>query len=813
MRLSRRDFLRLGMATAGMAAVPVNPAFLLAAEASPAVGVSSRTGSKLQAIPSACWQCVCRSSIVGYVENGRLLKVDGNPESQRTRGRICAKGQAAPNFLYDPDRILYPMRRVGPRGSGKWKRISWDEALDEIAGRLKKLRDEGHPERFMFHYGRMKASSSKIIKSYFLPAYGTKTIGNHTSICEGAKWTAQELTWGKHYDVNDVARSKYIVVMGCNPVECHTSHEVLAQRIVEARAKGAGMVTFDVRLSNTASVSDKWYPVVPGTDGAIALAMANVLMNEGLYDKKFITKWTNVTVQELKDHLARYTPEWAARISGVPASEIRAVARAYALNKPSTIISYRGVVAHYNGVENERIVMMLEAIAGNIDVPGGRTKPAGPKWKNSYKTPKGKAKKLNILDGKNIAYPTHHVSHQVFKMIKDGSNGRPEVYMWYCYNPVYVNGDVKENMEVLKDEKLIPFTVAVDVAMSESSALADIILPDATYLERWDWEDMVSYDKTPEYYIRQPMVKPLGEARDFKDVCVDLAQRIGPDVAKWLPFKSAKEFVKDACEHTKAVKAAGGFRYMVKHGTYVDHKAKHPYRSYAKKLKPKDLQGTIVDKKTGVVWKGKPGQDYTSTKGAYKKYVGQVIDGVAYAGFKPDKLNKNGLFEIKSEFLAKKGFAAMPSWMPIPEHEKMKEDELILTTFKVNVQIHSRSSNSKWLTEIYHTNPAWINPETAARLGIKNKDRIKVKSHIGEITTKAYVTPRVHPKVIAISFHCGRWEYGRYGSGKKVFPTVKDDEPWWTDFGVHPNWIIPNAPDPISGQQRWMDTVVSVTKA
>ncbi|MEE8209204.1 MAG: molybdopterin dinucleotide binding domain-containing protein, partial [bacterium] len=255
------------------------------------------------------------------------------------------------------------------------------------------------------------------------------------------------------------------------------------------------------------------------------------------------------------------------------------------------------------------------------------------------------------------------------------------------------------------------------------------------------------------------------------------------------------------------------FAYMVKHGALVDHKHKEKYKSYAKKLKAKDLAGTIVDKKTGVVWKGKPGQDYTKTKGAYKKYVGQMIDGVAYAGFKPDKLNKNGLFEIKSEFLAKKGFAAMPSWMPIPEHQKMKRDELILTSFKVNVQIHSRSSNSKWLTEIYHTNPAWINPETAARLGIKNKDRIKVKSHIGEITTKAYVTPRIHPKVIAISMHCGRWAYGRYGSGKKVFPTVKDDEPWWTDFGVHPNWIIPNAPDPIGGQQRWMDTVVSVTKA
>jgi anaerobic selenocysteine-containing dehydrogenase len=767
----------------------------------------------LQAIPSACWQCVSRDGIIGYVKNGRLVKIEGHPDLPQTAGRVCSKAQAGINQVYDPDRILHPMRRTGPRGAGQWKRISWDEALDEIAGRLKKLYDDGHPEKFMFHYGRMKGSSSKIVKSYFLPAYGTKTIGNHTSICEGGKWTAQELTWGKHYDVNDVARSKYIVVMGCNPLEAHTSHVPIAQRIADSLANGVKLVTFDVRLSNTAAKSDEWYAVRPGTDGAVALAMANVVMSNNLYDKAFIETWTNVNVQELNDHLAKYTPKWAEGISGVPASAIERIAKEYATTKPSTIVSYRGAVAHYNGVENERAIQMLEAITGNIDVEGGRTIPANAKWKNSYKKPDVKAKKLKILDGKGIVYPTHHVNHQVFKMIKDGSHGRPEVYMWYCYQPVYSNGDVQENIDVLKDEKLIPFTVAVDPFMTESSELADIILPDTTYLERWDWEDMVSYDKLPEYYIRQPLVKPLGEVRDFKDVCIDLAKRISPEVAKWMPFKSAKEFVKDACEHTPVVKAAGGFAYMIKNGVMVDEKGKKSYKGYAKKLKPKDLKGTVVDKKTGVVWKGKEGEDYTSKKSAYKKYVGQIVDGVAHKGFKPDKLNKSGRFEIKSEFLAKKGLSALPSYVPIPEHEKIKDDELILTTFKVHVQSHSRTQNCKWLSEIYHSNPAWIHPQTAAKRGIKNGDKIKVKSSVGEIVTKARVTEEVHPQVVAISMHRGHWAYGRYASGKKVFSDVKDEAPWWTDNGVHPNWIIPNAPAPVSGQQRWMDTVVKVTKA
>ncbi|KKM12485.1 hypothetical protein LCGC14_1720110, partial [marine sediment metagenome] len=201
------------------------------------------TKKERKAIPSACWQCVARDSIVCYVEDGRLVKIEGNPQAIRNRGKICSKGQAGVNQVYDPDRILYPMVRAGERGEGKWKRVSWDEALElltnggEIAGQrvkgLKALRDEGHPENFMFHYGRLKGSDSNIVKD-FLTTYGTGTIGNHTSICEGGKWVAQELVWGKHYDVNDVEHANVILNFGCNFFEAHTSHIQLFQRAINA---------------------------------------------------------------------------------------------------------------------------------------------------------------------------------------------------------------------------------------------------------------------------------------------------------------------------------------------------------------------------------------------------------------------------------------------------------------------------------------------------------------------------------------------------------------------------------------------------
>jgi anaerobic selenocysteine-containing dehydrogenase len=834
-KFTRRKFLKLSVASAAMMAFGKDA---LGKEFGVLEGklilkefgedFSPKTGKKRKAVPSACWQCVARDGIIGYVEDDRLVKIEGNHRLPRTGGKICSKGQAGVNQVYDPDRILYPMKRVGKRGEGKWKRISWKQALDELTAKLNELRKNGKPEEFMFHYGRMKGSSSTIIKKYFLPAYGTGTIGNHTSICEGAKWTAQELTWGKHYDVNDVARSNFILNFGCNFFESHTSHIPLYQRAIESKvARGVRIVTFDVRLSNTAALSNEWVPVKPGTDGAVLLAMSNVVMAKNLYDAKFISTWTNVTPGQLKAHLKKYTPEWAEKISGVPAEKIRSLAIEYAKARPGTVVTYRGNVAHYNGVENERAAQMLEAICGNIDVPGGRCVAVGASWKNSFKTPKGKTKKLKIVDGfkEDAAYPTHHMNHRVLKVIKDGKSGRPKIYMMFCYNPVYVNGEVKENIEVLSDEKMIPYVVAVDPFYSESAALADLILPDTTYLERWDWENMVSYGQIKEYYIRQPMVKPLGEVRNFVDVTCELARRLGFP----LGFNSAEEFVEDACENTKEVKNAGGFSYMKKYGAWYDRKAKPAYRKYAKKVKSEDLSGDTVlfDAKTGVYWNWKKSKaktreeaekkGYTATKNSYKGYIGQKIGDAVYKGFKPDKINKSGRFEIYSEFMKKKKFNPLPSYMHIPEHQKMKKRELHLTTYKVNVQTHSRTQNCKWLTEIYHDNPALIHPETAAERGIRNGSKIKVESKVGEITTTARVTSGIHPKVVAISMHMGHWQYGRYASGKKAPLTGGGDRDskhkWWKKRGEHPNWIIPNAPDPVAGQLRFMDTVVNVEKA
>lgn len=872
-------------------------------------GEGKPSGRLRKAVPSSCLQCVAICGILGFNQDGHIVKIEGNPYSPNNRGMVCAKSQAGLNQVYDPDRLLYPLVRVGKRGEGKWKRISMKEALDlaafggVIAGRkvegLKAIYESDKPEQFMFHYGRSRIGGA--VTQFVNNAFGSKTVGNHTSICETAKWLGNELTMGKHYDVNDVEHSKCILIFGANVLESHTSHSYFAQRLIDAKAAGAKIITFDVRLSNTAACSSEWVPIRPGTDLAVILAMTNIVLNDAsLHDAAFIEKWSNVSLDELKRHYSRYTPEWAEKESGVSASTIRRVALEYGRNKPSTIVTYRGYVGHYNGAYAEWACKALDAISGNFNVKGGTNVKVSGKAKDAYldgvarKNPRDvrTPRALKLVDGEGLHLPTHHSCQWIYEMIAKGSAGRPRLYMLYCYNGAYTTGDCERNIEVLCNEAYLPFIVSVDVAMSETTACADLVIPDATYLERWTLETPQSYARLPFLQVRQPVAAPLGEAMDMQDVFIQLARRIGGGMARLHPYANAEAYTKARIELQAAANEKEGktfydvngkplltdaWDYLREYGILLQSTTP-AYHAHEKKLKQAEIAGKVVDEKSGVIWD--PGKahvtdddvktkGYTGSKNAYKGYVGQVIGGAAYKGFPPDKLNKSGRFEIRSEFMRPAAEAVLadirialrpdedwvsehlksglPCWVPVPEHRKRGPDQLVMTSFKVNVQIHSRSQNCKWLQEIYHKNPAWINPGTARRLlgpDVKEGDLVKVKIRMPalpvgggttkahEITARLHLTEGIHPEAIAISYHCGHWAYGRYASGKPLNPELTGAKPdgefiWWQKgkkapldpknwseiAGVHPNWIIPNLPARVSGQFRSNDTVVSISKA
>jgi anaerobic selenocysteine-containing dehydrogenase len=228
-------------------------------------------------------------------------------------------------------------------------------------------------------------------------------------------------------------------------------------------------VTFDVRLSNTAGRSNEWFPLKPGTDGIVALAMAHSIIQQGLHDREFLSRWTNYPLPRLVEHLAGYTPEQAEKVSGVKAADIKRLAAEFAQAKPATVLTGRGVSGHQNGVQNERCMMLLSAVVGGIDVPGGCCLPrkmdmGEPRWKSPFPS-----------------------SFQALTALREGK-GQPDIYLCYLANPVYAMPNTAEVIKLPKDEKKVPFLVVADTHLTETGALADLLLPMTTYLESWNLE-------------------------------------------------------------------------------------------------------------------------------------------------------------------------------------------------------------------------------------------------------------------------------------------------------------------------------------
>ena len=328
--------------------------------------VSRHTKKPLKGIPSLCQLCPARCGIIGYLEGDQLVKIGGNPKHPNNLGKLCSRGLAGVNMIYDPDRITSPMMRRGERGKGQWEKISWEKAYSEIAARLKTIFQSGGKEDLVF---QSEHEPSVIIRQ-FLDAFGKTLILNDGSLHYGNRDRGQWLTWGEEKGVPDVANSHYVLNFGSNFYETHESYTGFIGRLIEGRfQKKAKLVTFDVRLSHTAGNSEEWFPATPGTDGVVALAMANVIVNNKLHDQQFVQRWLNMPTSQLAQYLSKYTPEMAEKISGIAAADIERIAREFAINQPAVAISGRGVSSHFNGVYNERCYLSFECHHGKHRYP------------------------------------------------------------------------------------------------------------------------------------------------------------------------------------------------------------------------------------------------------------------------------------------------------------------------------------------------------------------------------------------------------------------------------------------------------------
>ncbi|MDO8586524.1 MAG: molybdopterin-dependent oxidoreductase [Armatimonadota bacterium] len=766
-KLSRRQLLKTGLI--GTGALAFNQALASVGDRTLELGGQqvSRTSGRIRSkVASTCLNCYARCGIFGYSSDGMLAKLSGIPGHPNNRGRMCAKGQAGVNLIYDPDRILRPMRRVGARGEGKWEPISWRQAIDEVAVRMRDLAQSGRQSEFVLHSTRDVTAQG--FARRFCHAFGSPNALVNTPLGGWNKALAQLMTWGSQHEINDVANTEYMLLFGANPFEAHILRTSFVQRITEGRLTkiaqervhhGAKMVTFDPRLSQTAGKSDEWFPIRPGTDAAVALAMCNVIMRHGLHDREFLDKWTNYSAEKLQAHLARFTPEFAEAESGVPAADIERIALEFASSKPSTTVSTGGVTKHRNGVYNERAIMLLNAVAGNIDVRGGYCLPRTIKLAEpspippppSAKSPFAQSAALGVFEGEA----------GMAEVIESGK-ARVGLYMCYRANPCYEFPNTKRVQNIFSDEKLMPYIVAIDSYPTETAMMADLILPDAMYLETLELETPPAMDLVPFVSLRQPVVQARGLVRPVEEILIEIAKAIGGETARYFNFQSYSEYLDAEIASVKPLIKAGGMSYLEDHGFWVAP-TKPEYQRF---------------KKTGF---GTP----------------------------------SGKFEVYSERLAAAGFDPLPTYSPLMDASSLKDNEFTLITHQWNVHTHSRTADSMWLSEIVHDNPLLINADVGERLGLKTGDEVRVTSKTGSLKVKVRLTEGINPKAVAISDSVGHWEYGRVAQAKSFESNMPETEHiWWRSEGkgVHPHSLIADDPDPMGHGQSWMDTTVRIER-
>ncbi len=836
----------------------------------------------VERVHSMCQLCSTVCGITGLVKDGRILKVEGNPNDPNSQGRLCARGQAALNHQYHPERLLYPIKRVGKRGGGQWRRITWDEAYDEIAARLRKVQESGKPEEFGFHQGRNRTPDAV---SNFLAALDTNTHLNHRGLCSAAR-RAANLTYlfEADWDLGDFERSKYILNFGSNMFEAHQGHVAGALRIQRGRFQnGAKLVTFDVRMSNTAGNSDEFFMPAPGTDGAIALAMCHTILAEGLHDEAFLTDWMNCSIAELREVLAPYTADWAESVSTVPAADIRRIAREFAAAAPhATTLCNRGSSAHINGYWNDRAIILLNVLVGSVGRPGGWCWMfTGATDSKRFKPPAGPAKsKTPSL----LADPPEFALANVWNSMKVGEivywylkskRAHLQVYMTYNLDSPLTWPEMDVTESVLLDESAIEFHVCINPFLNETGAMADMVLPWTTYLERWDVDARGAYNLKPYLSVRRPIVPALGEAKDVREIFPELLRRVGGERAAQYPQMPVEDYIAAwvaPLPHDPAVDPSPMAR-LAREGAFEDPAEEPYYTPYLKRLSAKELEGSVTDPATGIITKDGKG-------------IGIVHRGAPVVGFKTPSRK----LEVRSDFVALTGrnadtsaltaianskgknrsshhkgheydLSPWPQYVPIEEHEHLAEDQLVMTSFKWAVHNHGRTANLKWLSEIVHSNPAWIHPETARRFGLQDGDFVELTGYrsltlakltpglglgSGEVQRKlrlpVWITPGVHPKAIAISNSLGHWEYTNVARGIQGTRDVGERaagmdmagyrDPdwernmWWEDRsggdpkrwvknrgnGWAQNHVLPIMADPVSGQQAFNDTVVTVKK-
>jgi anaerobic selenocysteine-containing dehydrogenase len=643
---------------------------------------------------SACRMCHGGCGVLVHLEGDKVVKITGDPDSPLNRGKICPKGLASIEHLYHPDRLKYPLKRMGKRGEGAWKRISWDEALDTIVEKIHEIRERSGVESIAIGTGTGRHHFRHVLR--FANALGTPNwCEPGTAQCFIPRILTGIMTYGDlpvcdyYGDVNPAC----MLVWGHNPVISGPDGEIQF-RVRECIQSGTKLIVVDPRRTEMAEKADLWLQLRPGTDDALALSMLHVMVDEELYDKGFVEEWT-IGFDRLAERVSKYNPEWAETITWVPAEKIKQAARLFAQSRPS-VIEWGVAIEHTpNCLQTVRAVSLLPAITGNIDVPGG--------WifgmhvlrnldifireiSDEMKDKRMGADEYKVLCSRDSLYPSAHIP-TLFKAIRTGEPYPIEAFLIFGNNGLVTYADSKQVHKTLMS---LDFLLVMDIYMTPTAELADIVLPAATWLEV---DEVVAVPYVADNVVlAQQKVTRMWECRQDEEVFVELARRLDLEVG----IESIEEI-------------------------------------YNKQLAPQGISFDELKEK-----------GHVSVPFKYRKFEEN--------GFRTG----SGKIELASSYLERLGYDPLPYYEEPPESpvstpDRAREYPLILTTgARSQYFFHSEYRQIPSLRKRHPDPTVEIHPETAEKHKIGEDDWVWIETARGRIKQKVKITDGIDPRVVNV---------------------------------------------------------------
>lgn len=783
-KLSRRDFLKVGGVAAGSAATLAAMKNFISARA----GSQIQTAADENVVASTCHLCSAGCGILVRVADGKVVKLEGNPMHPVNQGALCPKGQAAPELLYNPDRLTSPMKR--DRATGQLTQIQWAEAIQLIADKLNALREAGHPEQAVLMHGDTRGQMRSFL-TRFMQAVGSPNIISHESLNVAAAKLGVYLTQGIYgLPAYDLENANYVIAFGANLLEAGTN----PQRTISGytflrrgRATRGKVVVIDPRQSITASKADEWIPIKPGTDAALALGMANVIIKSGLVDADFVKNYcfgfdnfaSGGERKGFRDFvLENYDPIRVEQITGIPSTTIARLAGEFAGNGPAVaMLPGKGGLLNggFSGVYTAMAVHMLNALVGSIEKEGGvmtqRYMPCAEYPKLPSDSVSTKGLKTERIDGAGSKFPLGRDSYQsVADAILEGKS--VEALFLYDTNPVFETPGGKRVAEAFAK---IPFVVSFSSFMDESAELADLILPEPTFMERWG-DDHVEGLGYPGISLYQPVIEPLYDTMNTGDFIIKVAEGMGGTIAKAFPWKSYEDVLQFRLKDIGA-----DWELLKELGVWFN-----PGYRFAKRGSQQWIENVVGAERLNA-----PRDGYFDL---YSRELNCFVGN-----------------KMKKDELAALGITMTGDGANLPHYEAtvFAGDEAQYP-FMLNVitlmSLGSRSdaANMPTLQEISgmtvrETWDSWLemNPQSAVKLGLVENDRVKIESPFGAISTQVKLVAGLRPDVVNMPFNQGHTAVGRYARGR----------------GVNGLEIMNPVSEPLTGLASFTNTRVKVNKA